>query len=137
MKTRDKEQNETAKLGSRRSFTRVLKIVVSLVRQRKGIRLEKFLTRLPAAEVYWIETIMYLGTRSGQRVADIRYNYEYLSRGFPPEDAIRNILEKGPTPLDSYIETGIKMLKRHKVDIDSLPRIATPSETDSNPAHGE
>ena len=133
MNTSDKKQNETAKTGG---FIRILKTVFSLARQKKGRRLEKFLMRLPPAKIYWVETIMYLGSGSGQRVADIKYCYEHLSSEFPPEDAIRNILEKGPAPLDNYFKTGIKILKKYKVDIDALIS-ATREETGSNPTYGQ
>ena len=123
MSTIPKEQKNTAEYsGTRYSLTYILNNVIDLVLEKKMRPLEKYLMGLPADKVYWVETVMYLG-RDDFRVEDIDENYEYLCSCGPPEDTICNMLGKEPTQLKNYLEAGIKALKKHKVDIDTLPNI--------------
>lgn len=94
----------------------ILDNVINLARQKKKSELKVFFEGLSAAEIYWIETVMYLGRDSG-RAAGIFDKYTDLS-SFSVHDAIRTILEKAPMP--DYIENGINKLRDDGIDIDTL-----------------
>ena len=98
------------------TFTDVLNNVIGLARQNKIRELENFLMKLPVAEVYWIETIMYWG-RDGNGFAGIFDLYAELIRDSIPI-TINNMTGKDPMP--DYIEAGIRKLRKGGVDIDTL-----------------
>ena len=101
------------------TLTDILDNVINLARQDNGgrrLELQNFLKELSAAEVYWIETIMYLGRDSGG-VSGIFDQYVCFSN-YPLHDARRTILGKASLP--NFIEAGIKQLREGGIDIDTL-----------------
>ena len=77
-----------------------------------------FLSHLPAATIYMLTTIMYLG-RGDFGTAGLLNSYESMSDTFDkPEFAISQMLEKAPLP--EYLEDGLNRLSVDGVDVNTL-----------------
>lgn len=88
------------------------------LRVQRESKLRDFLSHLPAATIYMLTTVMYLG-RGDFGTAGLLNSYENMSDTFDkPEFAIDQMLEKVPLP--EYLEDGLKRLSEGGVDVNTL-----------------